>query len=114
MLPEHVRNLVDRVLTSRSAESPLAVRRDVFEYVAALVRERPPTPGLQPQLESYVRKVALHAYKVLDRDVDAMRDAGAGVDVIFEATVVAAVSAGATRLEIALAALEEVADAPAT
>ena len=113
MLPENVRTLVDRVLTAGSARSAVALRRDVYAYVAALVRDMPAPAPLPPALDPYIRKVALNAYQVLDRDVNAMQAAGSGVEEVFELTVVAAVSAGVTRLEIALAALEEVADAPA-
>jgi hypothetical protein len=46
--------------------------------------------------------------------VDALRAAGYSVDDVFEMTVAAAVSAGVTRMEIALAALEEARDATAS
>jgi len=112
VLPEHVQSLVDRVLTSDAAVSTPALRREVFDYVAALTRGQVPiAPPVD--LTPYLRKVALHAYKVLDREVEAIQAAGFDVDQAFEVTVAAAVSAGVTRLEMALAALEEVADAPA-
>lgn len=112
-LPHHVEKLRARVLESRAAISPADLRRDVYGYVAALVRGTPPAAALSPALEPYIRKVALNAYKVVDRDVDVMRAAGLSVDDIFEVTVVAAVSAGVARLEVALDALEEAAVAPA-
>jgi alkylhydroperoxidase family enzyme len=90
------------------------VRRTVYDYVAALTRHEPATGAVPPAAEPYLRKVALNAYKVLDREVDAMRTAGSTTDDIFEMTVAAALSAGVTRMEIALAALEEVYDAPAS
>lgn len=111
-LPEHVRSLVQRVLTSASARSSPEVRRAVYEYVAALTRSELPAATVPAVAEPYLRKVALNAYKVLDWEVDAMRGAGSTMDDIFEMTVAAAVSAGVTRMEIALAALEEVPDAP--
>jgi hypothetical protein len=111
MVMPHIDALVTRVLTSDAAVSTLALRREVFDYVAALTRGHlavaPPV-----DLTPYVRKVALNAYKILDTDIDALQAAGFDVDEVFELTITAAVAAGATRLEIALAALGEVADAP--
>jgi hypothetical protein len=114
ILPEDVIRLVRRVLTSPSAHSSSDVRRAVYDYVGALTRNEPPSAAVPPAAEPYLRKVALNAYKVLDREVDAMRNGGSTTDDIFEMTVAAAVSAGVTRMEMALAALEEAYDAPAT
>lgn len=109
-LPDNVKNLVHRVLTSGAAHSSPDVRQAVYRYVAALTRNEPATP-VPAAAEPYLRKVALTAYKVLDREVDAMRAAGSTVDDVFEMTVAAAVGAGVTRMEMALAVLEEVRDA---
>ena len=111
-LPEHVRSLVRRVLTSPSARSSPDLRSTAYAFVACLTRNEAPPDNLPPDAVPYLRKVALHAYKVLDREVDAMRAVGRSVDDVFEVSVAAAVSAGATRMEIALAALAEVDDAP--
>ena len=102
------------MLTSRSARSSPDIRHAVFDYVAALTRRETPAAAVPPAAEPYLRKVALHAYKVLDRDVEAMRAAGFTVDDVFEVTVVAAVSAAATRMRIANAAMEEVRRASAS
>jgi alkylhydroperoxidase family enzyme len=100
------------VLTSDAATSSRALRQQVFDHAAALTRGAAP-PELPPAMTPYFKKVALHPYKVLDREIEAIQAAGSSVEEVFELTVVAAVSAGVTRLEMALAALEEVADAPA-
>jgi hypothetical protein len=113
-LPDNVNNLVERVLTSESAHSAADLRRAVYDYVAALTRGEAPAAAVPPAAEPYLRKVAFDAYKVLDREVDAVRAAGLSVDDVFEMTVTAAVSAGVTRMEIALAALEEARDAAAS
>jgi hypothetical protein len=102
------------VLTSPAARSSPDVRHAAYQYVAALTRAEPPASALPAAAEPYLRKVALHAYKVLDREVEAMRTAGSSVDEVFEITVAAAVSAGVTRMELALAALEEARDAAAS
>ena len=106
-LPVAVTNLVERVLASRSARSPAELRRAVYDYVAALTRGEAPGAVVPPVAEPYLRKVALNAYKVLDREVEAIRTSGMSVDDVFEITVAASVSAGVTRMEIALAALEK-------
>jgi hypothetical protein len=113
-LPRNVEDLINRVLTSPAACSREDLRRAVFSYVGALTRSTPSPPQIAPDIETYIRKVALNAYKVLDREVDALRAAGYSVDDVFEMTVAAAVSAGVTRMEIALAALEEARDATAS
>ena len=58
-----------------------------------------------PALAPYVTKVALHAYKISDEDVLALKRQGLSEDQIFEATAAAAVGAGLLRLEKATAAL---------
>ena len=63
--------------------------------------DRPPPPEMQPYLE----KVRLHAYKVTDRDVEQLKAAGFSEDEIFEHTVSTAVAAGLERLDAALATL---------
>jgi len=62
--------------------------------------------GVPAQLASYVDKVALHAYKVTDEDLAALRRAGNSDDVLFEATVAAALGAALGRLERGLSALQ--------
>jgi alkylhydroperoxidase family enzyme len=68
---------------------------------AAAVPERP-APG---ELEGYLEKVRLHAYKVTDGDVDELKAAGFSEDEIFEHTVSAAVAAGLERLDVGLGTL---------
>ncbi len=56
-------------------------------------------------LETYVDKIALHAYKVTDTDVDALRADGFSEDSIFKLTISAALSTGIARLRCGMAAL---------
>lgn len=58
-------------------------------------------------LRSYADKVALHAYRVTDEDVEALKRAGYSEDQIFEVTAAAALGAAIRRLERGLAVLEE-------
>jgi alkylhydroperoxidase family enzyme len=56
-------------------------------------------------MRAYLEKVRRHAYKVTDRDVQQLKDAGLTEDEIFEHTVSAATAAGLERLEAGLATL---------
>jgi hypothetical protein len=106
-LPATVSQLLTRVFGARSARSSPQLRRAVYDHVAALTRRDGTPPEIPAELQRYVGKVALDAYKVLDREVDAIRAAGYSVDEVFEITVAASVAAGVERMTIALAALEE-------
>lgn len=54
-----------------------------------------------PRLASYLEQVRLHAYRVTDADVQALKDAGVTEDEIFEQTVAAAISEGLRRFDAA-------------
>jgi hypothetical protein len=92
----------------RHSEAMDALREAVLETAGELDRETryavltgSGPPGLQP----YLDKVRRHAYKVVDGDVDALKQAGWSEDALFEATVATAVGEGLRRLELGLAAL---------
>jgi alkylhydroperoxidase family enzyme len=52
-------------------------------------------PGMAPYLE----KVRDRAYAVVDRDIEALKEAGFSEDAIFEQTVVVAIAEGLRRLD---------------
>lgn len=68
----------------------------------ALGEARTPVPE---ELTAYVDKVALHAYKVVDGDVEELKEAGYSEDEIFEVTVAAAIGSALERLDAGLRAL---------
>ena len=107
-----IRALVDSVLNSRGDSDP-ELRRAV-EHQAAIHAGRLPEggPRLPQELGNYVDKVALHAFKVTDADIEALRDAGYSEDAIFELTLCAALGAGIARLDRAMAAMQGGIDAP--
>jgi alkylhydroperoxidase family enzyme len=74
-------------------------------YVERLREAARPERPAPPEFTTYLEKVRLHAYKVTDRDVQALKDAGFTEDQIFEHTVSTAVAAGFDRLEAGLGAL---------
>jgi len=89
-----------------------ALERDI-EAWAAKLGGRPGAEVVEvpTELTGYVTKVALHAYKTLDEDIEALRNAGYSEDAIFEVTLSAAIGAGQARLEGGLAVLKGAPDA---
>jgi alkylhydroperoxidase family enzyme len=75
------------------------------ELIERLRESALPKGNAPPEFAPYLEKVRLHAYKVTDGDVQALKDAGNSEDEIFEHTVSAAVAAGLERLEAGLGAL---------
>jgi alkylhydroperoxidase family enzyme len=65
------------------------------------------TSDIPEALRSYADKVALHAYRVTDADIEGLLRAGYSEDEIFEVTAAAALGAALERLELGLAALEK-------
>ena len=82
-------------------ESPGSLEPGIRRAIAA--RQ---STGVPDALRSYADKVALHAYKVTDADIEALLRAGYSEDEIFEVTASAALGAALARLERGLAALE--------
>ena len=54
---------------------------------------------LPQELEVYLEKLALHAYKILDEDLEKIREAGYSDEMIYEITLVGAVGAALVGLE---------------
>jgi alkylhydroperoxidase family enzyme len=71
---------------------------DPIAELRALASESGSAPA---EMGDYLEKVRDRAYAVLDRDIDALRDAGFSEDVIFEQTVAVAIAEGLRRLDIA-------------
>lgn len=66
-----------------------------------------PATAVPDELAPYVDKVALHAYKVVDGDVERVVAAGYAEDEVFELTVSAALGAALARVDRGLAALRD-------
>ncbi|HEV2663171.1 MAG TPA: hypothetical protein VGU68_21350, partial [Ktedonobacteraceae bacterium] len=100
------RSLTEAILQS-PGETSSALRCASEAHAAQLSgRASSQTSQLPPDVERYLSKVALHAYKVTDGDIEALRTAGYNEDAIFELTLSAALGAGMARLERGLAALK--------
>ena len=57
-------------------------------------------------LGALVDKVARHAYRITDHDVNAVMESGVSEDQLFEIVVCAAIGQAARQYDVALAALE--------
>jgi alkylhydroperoxidase family enzyme len=71
---------------------------DPISQLREVVAAAPPAP---PELAAYLEKVRDRAYTVVDRDVDALHEAGFSEDEIFEQTVAVAIAEGLRRLDLA-------------
>jgi alkylhydroperoxidase family enzyme len=75
------------------------------DLIAKLFDAARPERPAPPDFAAYLEKVRLHAYKVTDADVQALKDAGYSEDDIFEHTVSAATAEGLDRLDAGMRAL---------
>jgi alkylhydroperoxidase family enzyme len=71
---------------------------DPIAELRAVVAGSAPAPA---EMADYLAMVRDRAYAVVDRDVDALREAGFSEDEIFEQTVAVAIAEGLRRLDIA-------------
>lgn len=84
----------------------MAGREERYDDLIARLREAAqPDRPVPNAMRGYLEKVRMHAYKVTDRDIEELKDAGFSEDEIFEHTVSAAVAAGLERLDAGLATL---------
>ncbi|GLV60218.1 hypothetical protein KDH_70390 [Dictyobacter sp. S3.2.2.5] len=95
------------VASQPGATTP-ALREQVRAYAERLSLDASSDAGdVPPELVAYVRKVALHAYKVLDEDIQSLRQGGYSEDALFEITLSVAMGTARARLECGLHALME-------
>lgn len=62
-------------------------------------------PAPSSEMAGYLEKVRDCAYAVVDRDIDALKEAGFSEDEIFEQTVAVAIAEGLRRLDVAEAVI---------
>ena len=105
-----IQQMIDAVLTT-PGDTVASLRREVEARAAAFggrtIDTKTPDLGLPEEVGQYVDKIALHAYKVTDTDIVAIRGAGFSEDAIFEITLSAALGASIARLERGLQAVRE-------
>ena len=59
------------------------------------------TASAPAEMADYLAKVRDRAYAVVDRDIEALKEAGFSEDAIFEQTVAVAIAEGLRRLDLA-------------
>jgi hypothetical protein len=95
-----------RAILDSQGVTDLSLRRAVAARAAELSGGAAAGTGEIPEnLREYVDAIALHAYRITDEDLQALRRAGWPEDAIFEVSVAASVGAGLARLERGLAVL---------
>jgi hypothetical protein len=102
----YTQGLIDAVISSPGETDP-TLRRAVKDLSAQLSsRSFQQVDQVPPELVSYIKKVALHAYKTTGEDIESLETAGYSEDAIFELTLSAALGAAMIRMERGLAALK--------
>lgn len=105
---QHYLHLVHRLreaVLGRSGATDLSVRQSVLARAARIGGDSLAQDTVPIALTTFVDKVAQHAFKVSNEDVEALRHAGYSEEAIFEIMASAALGAGLGRLERGLAAL---------
>lgn len=88
-------NLIDRILKGKG-DSPREQRQAAFNNA-----------DLPQSLSILINKVAHHAYKITDRDIDEVKTTGVTEDQLFELIICGAVGQASRQYESGLAALAE-------
>ena len=98
---------VTRAILETPGDTDPELRKAVESFAAALSGrdDGAGTANLPDDLVPYLEKVARHAYKVTDSDVDRLKQVGYSEDAIFELTLAAALGAARARLERGLQAM---------
>jgi len=107
-LVEHLRNAVLRGKgeTDPGLRQAVAARSAELAGLPAVPPGAPAGAEIPANLREFVDKAALHAHRITDEEVAALRRAGYSEDAIFETAISAAIGGGLARLERGLAALE--------
>jgi alkylhydroperoxidase family enzyme len=71
---------------------------DPIAELRSVVAVSAPAPA---EMGAYLAKVRDRAYAVVDRDIEALKEAGFSEDAIFEQTVAVAIAEGLRRLDLA-------------
>ena len=97
--PTEIHRGRERILTTDGVTDP-ELRLAIDAHVAALRgQERARSRRVPAELEGYLSKLALHAYQIMDEDVEALRAAGHDDEWIYEVTHVGAFGAAVVGLE---------------
>ena len=105
--------LVEREVLGSRGRSDSRLRKAVLERAALLTGGEALSPSneVPETLAMVVEKVARHAYRITDEDIEAAVDAGHEENELFDVIVSAALGAGLARRERGLAAISAWEDA---
>jgi len=97
--PPEVEKGREQLLEVEGATDPL-LRRSVEAYVISQWGwDRQESLDLPAELKIFLKKLSLHAYRILDEDIEALQLAGYSDDMVYEITIVGAVGAALVGLE---------------
>lgn len=89
-----------RMMTA-AGETEAVLRRSVEAFVTSQWGlKRPDVSPVPAELEGYLKKLSLYAYKVIDEDFYALKEAGYSDDMLYEITIVGSIGAALVGLEI--------------
>ena len=94
-------------LLSGPGETTPDDRRQVESFAAGTAGRKDAATDVPDALRTWVQKVARHAYKTIDDEVDELKAAGYSEDQIFELTIATALGAARGRYESAMAVLAD-------
>ncbi len=95
---------VEEAILTTQGDTSSQLRSAITQYVTQVCNATAPEhTGIPLEMEAYVKKVALHAYKVTDEDIAQLQ---ISEDAIFEITLSAALGAGMNCLEQGMAAIQ--------
>lgn len=103
--PTEVEAARTRILTTEG-ETTSELRRSAEAYVmAAWGVSRAGVAAIPSDLERYLKKLSLYAYRITDEETDALRAAGYSKDAIYELTMVGAFAAALVGIEAVFQAM---------
>lgn len=86
-------------LRTTPGSSELDLRQTIEQYATSLTLGEAPPNDIPQDLQPYIDKIVLHAYKITDRDVQHLKDVGYSEDFIYEVTLCASVATSLARIE---------------
>jgi hypothetical protein len=104
LLPGRVQQLLMAIFSDKG-HTPSALRRDIVAYGENSAGVNTIPGEIPTNLATYLDKVTRAAYKVTDKNISQLKEAGYAEDEIYEITLSAAVGAGLGRMQRGLMAL---------
>ena len=105
-LPDNIRRVIESVRGAVGI-APATERQAEMDFAAGAGGATRAEVQLPDALRGYVEKVTHDPYKVVERDLDELVEAGYTEDAVFEITVATALGAAVGRMEKTLTLIEE-------